>query len=159
MVLCLHGPRPIFLVCRTQYSREVTAFFPSLREEDRGLYYCEAVDFNNVSTPQMYRLTLKGTLSCIACQTVIALDIFLTCVTSVRWWKWFTEPGQIITVTGQIHGHPYHYRSCPSKHQLPSLPKTHARTHTHRNKHTHTHTHAIHTLSLCCGFCGFLEQV
>ena len=24
-------------------------------------------------------------------------------VTSIRWWKWFTETGQIITVTGQIH--------------------------------------------------------
>ncbi|KAK7496610.1 hypothetical protein BaRGS_00012262 [Batillaria attramentaria] len=34
---------------RTQYSLEVTAFFPKLREEDEGLYVCQAMDFTNIN--------------------------------------------------------------------------------------------------------------
>lgn len=58
------------------------------------------------------------------------LDTFQTGVTSFRWQKWFTETGQITTVTGQIHGHPYNYQSSTSKHQAPFPPSTHTHTHT-----------------------------
>ena len=47
----------------------------------------------------------------------------------VRWWKWFMETGQIITVIGQINGCPCYYQSYTSKHPAPFLPK-----------HTHTFT-------------------
>ena len=56
---------------------------------------------------------------------VIALDIFPAGVTSIRWRKRFTETGQTIIVTGQIHG-------C-----LCYLTHTHARTHP-PPPHTHT---------------------
>ena len=36
----------------------------------------------------------------------VKLDIFQTNVTSIRWQKWVTETGHIITVTGQT-------QSCP----------------------------------------------
>ena len=36
------------------------------------------------------------------------LDIFEAGVTSIRWWKWFTETGEKIAETGQIHSHPYY---------------------------------------------------
>ena len=44
--------------------------------------------------------------------TVITLEIFqtgVTSITSIRWQMWFTETGQIITVTGQIHGRLYYF--------------------------------------------------
>ena len=66
--------------------------------------------------------------------SMIMLDIFQTGVTSIWWRKWFMETSPIITVTGQIRGHPYYYKSCTSKHPTPfpqSLPKTHIYTHTH----------------------------
>ena len=44
---------------------------------------------------------------------VYKLDIFQTNVTSIRWQKWVTETGHIITVTGQT-------QSCPCL-QLPEL--------------------------------------
>ena len=45
----------------------------------------------------------------------------VTSITSKRWQKWFTETetGQIITVTGQIPGHPYYNQSCTSEHPAP----------------------------------------
>ena len=39
---------------------------------------------------------------------VITLDIFQAGVTSIRSRKGFMKTSQIITVTGQIHGHPYY---------------------------------------------------
>ena len=51
--------------------------------------------------------------------TVTALDIFQTSLTSLRWRRWCMETCHIITVTGQIHGHPYYYQSCTSKHPVP----------------------------------------
>ena len=66
-----------------------------------------------------------------------------------------------ITVTGQIHSHPYYSHSCTSKHPAPFPPSiTHTHTHKHTcmhtyartdtRAHTHTHTHATCTLTLCC---------
>ena len=36
--------------------------------------------------------------------TMIALEISETGATSARWRKWFTDTGETITVTSQIHG-------------------------------------------------------
>ena len=65
-----------------------------------------------------------------------------------------------ITVTGQIHSHPYYSHSCTSKHPAPFPPiyntHTHTQAHmhahicTHRHTRAHTHTHATCTLILCC---------
>ena len=40
----------------------------------------------------------------LICSMITLDNIFQTCVTSVRWQKWFTETSQKITVTGQIQG-------------------------------------------------------
>ena len=45
------------------------------------------------------------THKCCLCE-VYKLDIFQTNLTSIRWQKWVTETGHIITVTGQT-------QSCP----------------------------------------------
>ena len=50
---------------------------------------------------------------------VVALCIFPTGVPAIRWPKWFTETGQTITVTGQIHGRLYYYKSSTSNHHAP----------------------------------------
>ena len=75
---------------------------------------------------------LNKSLFCVhpswGANAVIALDIFPTGVTSIRWRKRFTETGQTIIVTGQIHG-------C-----LCYLTHTHARTRP-PPPHIHTHTH------------------
>ena len=72
-----------------------------------------------------------------------------TGVTSVRWAKWFMKTGQIITVTGQIHGHHTTTRAVLANTQLPSLPKPHWHTVTQACMH---HKHTPQALSLCCGF-------
>ena len=59
----------------------------------------------------------------------------------VRWWKWFMETGQIITVIGQINGCPCYYQSYTSKHPAPFL-----------SQNTHTHSHAFSHKLLCCFF-------
>ena len=91
---------------------------------------------------------------------VIALDIFQTDVTAIRWRKWFTEIGQIITLTGQIHGRPYYYQSCTSKHKAfsPPPPK-HARTHTHRRTRARAHTHTPSLIALRFCFCFFKNRL
>ena len=61
----------------------------------------------------------------------------------VRWWKWFMETGQIITVIGQINGCPCYYQSYTSKHPAPFL-----------SQNTHIH---MHSLTSCCAV--FLEMV
>ena len=71
-------------------------------------------------------------------RTVIALDIFPTGVTYVNRRKWFTETGQIIIVTSQIHGHLTTTRAVLANTHLLSPPKT--RTHAHRHRHTDTDT-------------------
>ncbi|XP_070197550.1 vascular endothelial growth factor receptor 1-like [Littorina saxatilis] len=43
---------------RTQYSLEVTAYFPRLTQEDEGWYCCQATDFNNINATEMYNLKL-----------------------------------------------------------------------------------------------------
>ena len=98
--------------------------------------------------PCKWNLTAKGwdTHKCCPCK-VYKPDIFQINVTSIRWQKWVTETGHIITVTGQT-------QSCPCLQllelytQVPSLSRT----------HTHTHTQ-IHTLSMCCVFCSLTFQV
>ena len=48
----------------------------------------------------------------------------------LRWWKWFKETSQIITVTGQINGCPCYYQNCTNKHPAPFLSQnTHTRMH------------------------------
>ena len=74
---------------------------------------------------------------------VIALNIFqtiVTSITSIRWWKWFMETGQIIMLTGQLqlHGGPCYYQICTRKHPAP-FPIL--------NMH-------IHTLTGQCFVCG-----
>ena len=60
---------------------------------------------------------------------VIALDIFQTGLTSIRWLKWFMETSQIIAVTGQrcmaVHTTT---RTMPLNIQFPSPPNTHTHT-------------------------------
>ena len=55
------------------------------------------------------------------CFPVLALNIFLTGMTSIRWRKWITDTGQITTVTGHMHSQPCYYQcqSCTSKHPVP----------------------------------------
>ena len=54
----------------------------------------------------------------VGSHSVIALDIFQTGVTAIRWRKWFMETGQTITVTGQIHGFLCHYHTCACMHSV-----------------------------------------
>lgn len=50
-----------FFTCgRTQYSLEVTAYFPHLQEEDAGDYHCRAHDFSGANDTSVYYLRLKG---------------------------------------------------------------------------------------------------
>ncbi|KAL8559545.1 hypothetical protein ACOMHN_018708 [Nucella lapillus] len=44
---------------RTQYSREMVAYFPKLAESDEGWYCCQATDYNNISVSKMFHLQLK----------------------------------------------------------------------------------------------------
>ena len=83
---------------------------------------------------------------------MIALDIFQTGATSVSWQQWFMETGQIITVTGQMHCHPYYYQSCTTK--------LHCLKHTLACMLTYN-THCLtHCLTLCyISSCSFLEPV
>ena len=108
----------------------------------------------------------------VCAQAVIMLDIFETDVTSVRWWKWFTETRQTILVTGQIHGclystthtHPYMHTYmhtntlwCVHMHACMHTCK-HTDTYTHTHTHTHKHTHTLcHTVLHLKSF--FLELV
>ena len=65
-------------------------------------------------------------------KTVIMLDIFETSMTSIRWWKWFTQTGQIITVTGQIRTAIHTTtRAVRATSMLPCLSRTHTQSHAH----------------------------
>ena len=91
------------------------------------------------SGPRQQRFVLSN-----AGLSVIALDIFKTGMTSIRWWKWFTETSQIITVTTQIDKWPPMllpelYHKTPSS--LPHLKHT----------HTHTHTQLCHCTAIFVG--------
>ena len=74
----------------------------------------------------------KSTSSCVNTSSLIMLDVLQTSVTSKRWWKWWMETSQIITVTGQIH-------CCPDLVQTPALFPT-----------QNTHAHSL--LSHCAAF-------
>ena len=72
--------------------------------------------------------------------SVVVLDIFQTGVACIRWQKWFTETGQIITVTGRIQTVHTTTRAVLANTQLPATPKTHAGMRTRMHTHTHAHT-------------------
>ena len=92
--------------------------------------------------------SLKGDATCInhfLTFPVLELDIFQTGVTSIGWWRWFMETGQIITVsvTGQIHDWLYYSRAALENTKLLSLSRTHVHAHTHIHLQAHT-PHAFH---------------
>ena len=59
----------------------------------------------------------------VGSHSAIVLDLFQTGITFIRWQKWFTETGQKITVTGQIHGSLCQYRTHACMHSLCDLKK------------------------------------
>ena len=79
----------------------------------------------------------------IACP-VIVLDIFQTNVRFSWWQKWFTETGQVITVTSQTNVCLTTTTALIATTLLTSLSRTHTRD-THAHTHTHMHTHTHHT--------------
>ena len=110
MCLCLAGySDPLHLrlhVCRTcqRTHWQIHRSQCSMAPEPVGCPFILSLPRSHCTYSRIARL-----MESFARSVVYWCDIFQIGLASVRWQKWFTETSQIITVTGQIHGHRYYY--------------------------------------------------
>ena len=109
----------------------------TFRENPLHLYYHDNHTAYTTETTTSWLQTNQNSTS-------DTIDFFQTSVTDVRCWKWFMETSQIITVTSQTHGHPYHYYICIIQYYSST------RKHPKFSLRCLACTHITCTLLMCC---------